>query len=116
MRRMSTGRRISWRWALWLVLPLLGGCLGPLFASPHQVFVANLNAAIGCRLNPHRVSVNGWADPNDLQGTTRLPNGLIAYTYAWIGLCTYTFDVDPKTDIVQAVGWAGPRNACGMSP
>lgn len=113
-RPMSTGRRVSWRWALGLVLPMLGGC--PLFLTPHENFLDKLKGNIGYRMNPYRDSLEGWAHPRALLRTSRLPNGWIAYTYAYHATCLYTLDVDPKTHVVRAVRWAGYSGDCGIYP
>ena len=78
----------------------------------HENFVNILSGQVGNNFGGLRYS--GWDSPGRLANKTILPNGHVEYTYdermdKYPHNCQYTFEVDPKTNIVVAARWMGDR-------
>jgi len=93
-----------------LVFLLLVGCT---ILTPHENFKHNVIAKVG--LNIDKIG-GGWTRSQDLVSTITLPNGHVAYTYKYIRSCQYTFEVDPKTNIIVAARWEGSEKDCVIAP
>lgn len=88
----------------------------------HQNFVAGLHDNVGRTFEkegdtvPYSSKWGGWAQHQYLVNRTVLPNGNIAYKYRYQGTCRYTFEVDPKTDLIVAATWEGEARYCAIVP
>jgi hypothetical protein len=45
-----------------------------------------------------------------------LSSGHVAYKYRYQGTCRYTFEVDPKSDLITAASWEGEARHCAIVP
>lgn len=79
----------------------------------HSGFVAGLKKHIGKKITDVR---GGWANREDLVSRIELANRNVAYKYRYQGTCRYTFEVDPKTDLIVAVSWEGEARHCAIVP
>ncbi len=79
----------------------------------HENFVSIMQLNVGKK---HDSGRGGWTDPNDLIGSATLSNGNLAYKYRYQGTCTYTFEVDPKTNTIVAARWEGEAKHCIIIP
>ncbi len=81
----------------------------PNWPARHAAFVENLNLSVGRPFAHYCVGENKCP-------AKALDSGLVRYTAVdyrpWLKGCTFWFDVDPKTHVVAAVGYAGSDRAC----
>jgi hypothetical protein len=82
----------------------------------HQNFLNTLNSQVGRKYDV--VRRGSWANSTDLISSVTLSNGNVAYKYPYQNpsLCSYTFEVDPKTDVIVAVTWQGEEKHCILIP
>lgn len=81
----------------------------PNWEGRHKAFVQNLQAAVGRPFKDQCLEENA-CPPSTLESS------LIRYTASdlrpWMKGCTFWFDVDAKSNIVQAVGYRGDDKQC----
>lgn len=97
-------------------VPTVAGCSSQQYDPDywHQNFVTNLRSNVGKKLNSVRNL--GYASSEAFLGSTNLSNGNITYRYRAGGTCRYTFEVDPKTNIIVAATWEGEAKHCIIVP
>lgn len=98
-------------------IPVIGGCGSQTYDPSywHQNFVGGLQREVGKNFSAIRGRA-GLALDEYLVSRTDLPSGHIAYKYRYQGTCRYTFEVDPKTDIIVAATWEGEERHCAIVP
>ncbi|HRK78162.1 MAG TPA: hypothetical protein PLQ95_06450 [Thiobacillus sp.] len=98
-------------------VPTVAGCSSQQYDPNywHQNFVTILKNKIGQKFESVRGKA-GWAVTEAFIGSINLSNGNIAYRYRAGGTCRYTFEVDPKTDIIVAASWEGEARHCIIIP
>ena len=94
------------------------GCeyaFGTNWQGRHAAFVDNLNLAVGWPIARQSCFVDGACREQD-----KLSPELVRYVARdyprWMKGCTYWFDVNVESGIVQAVGYEGVRQPDGREP
>jgi hypothetical protein len=107
-----------------VLVPALAACSSQQYDPNywHQNFVGGLQKNVGKTFEKEGDTIRyssrsgGWAPYDGLVSRTVLPNGHVAYKYRYQGTCRYTFEVDPKTDIIVAATWEGEAKHCAIVP
>jgi hypothetical protein len=105
-------------------VPIVAGCASQQYdpAHWHENFVAGLQGNVGRKFERVRSTrarggeTGGWAVTEQLVDRVDLPTGHVTYKYRYQGTCRYTFEVDPKTDVIVAATWEGEARHCAIVP
>lgn len=100
-------------------VPTVAGCSSQQYDPNywHQGFVTGLQNNVGKKFETVRKGeTGGWAWDRDQIDRTELPSGHVAYKYRYQGSCRYTFEVDPKTDVIVSASWEGEARHCAIVP
>ncbi|MBD3813530.1 MAG: hypothetical protein IE917_15095 [Betaproteobacteria bacterium] len=105
-------------------IPTMAGCSSQQYDPRHwhDGFVAGLQNNVGRQFNRVKSTAvrsgetGGWAPDAAFVSRTELPSGHIAYKYRYQGTCRYTFEVNPKTDLIVAASWEGEASHCAIVP